>query len=653
MRLRMTAPRACRTCGNPLPEGVKQCPRDGTPVDQKPFTDEKTVLQGPSTGPVDESRFPSLDEEDTEWESTVRQDVMVGKKIGEYVVRRRIGSGGMGVVYEGEHPDIGRKVAIKIIRPDSSEVVRSRELLAEARAASAIRHRGIIDIFGFGTLPNVGQYLVMEFLNGRPLDEVILDRAPMQPAEVIRLMTEVLGALAAAHAEGVVHRDLKPGNIFVVLESNGSEYVKVLDFGLAKKGTEPNSATPQTRASMIVGTPEYMAPEQACGQAVSPRTDLYAAGIIMFEMLTGRLPFRGDSPMHVAIMQVQTAPPAPSSFVDGLPPELDALILRMLAKDPDARPLSADAVARELKGIAKMLAVDMTQLSGFTRAVSEPRSQARQAVPGAAPQRGLTERQGQAVEPALPQTLLSPGSRPALTPAPVEPGPARGARAAAPARPQATPARPVEEPVQVAPRGRAPTTEVGPRKDLMARGQRTKVALVVGSAAVLLGLGAGVVALQRGGEPSAPVVDELVLLPDTRPKPIPRPADLVVETGSQPVAAPVPDSKRPEETSAPPHPEPDSAPRQKDATSGAGERSNSQQRTRVGPGTLQIVSRCWFNVYLDGKPRGRTPKPSISLPAGTYDLELLENPRVRSEHRAITIKSGETYVYTTVCKPAG
>ena len=196
--------------------------------------------------------------------------------------------------------------ATKVLRSETGEqgAQQVERLLAEARAVNAIRHRGIIDIFGFGTLPGIGQYLVMEYLNGRPLDEVILDRAPMPPSEVIRLIIEVLGALSAAHAVGVIHRDLKPGNIFVVLESNGSEYVKVLDFGLAKQGTTPNGPTPQTRASMIVGTPEYMAPEQACGQPVSPRTDLYEVGIILFEMLTGRLPFRGDSPMHVAIQQV-------------------------------------------------------------------------------------------------------------------------------------------------------------------------------------------------------------------------------------------------------------------------------------------------------------------------------------------------------------
>jgi len=650
----MTAQRACRTCGNPLPEGVKQCPRDGTPVDQNLFTDEKTVLHGPSTGPVDDSRFPSLAEEDAEWESTVRKDVMVGKKIGEYVVRRRIGSGGMGVVYEGEHPDIGRKVAIKIIRPDSSEGIRSRELLAEARAASAIRHRGIIDIFGFGTLPGVGQYLVMEFLNGRPLDEVILDRAPMPPAEVIRLMTEVLGALAAAHAEGVIHRDLKPGNIFVVLESNGSEYVKVLDFGLAKKSAAPNSATPQTRASMIVGTPEYMAPEQACGQAVSPRTDLYAAGIIMFEMLTGRLPFRADSPMHVAIMQVQNAPPAPSSFVDGLPPELDALILRLLAKDPEQRPMSADLVARELKGIAKMLSVDMTQLSGFARAVPDPeqRSGVRQAAPSApAPQR--------TAEPPLPQTLLSPSSRPTPTPAPVEPGPGRtGSRSAAPARAPAPRARPVEEPVAVAPRASAPTTEVGLRKDMMPGGQRLKVAMGVGLATILLGVGVGVVALKGGGGPTVPVVEDPVVLPDTRPKPIPRPVEpVVVETASPQVAAPVPESKKPEVAAAQPvvtlDPEPVKQPQQKDATSVAGTRPHSQQQESGEPATLRVVARgCWAHVYVDGKRWGRAPMQPLKISAGPHQLALRGNSLIEDEAREITIKPGQQFVFTAACRRA-
>jgi serine/threonine-protein kinase len=614
MHTRMTAQRPCRTCGNPLPEGLKQCPRDGTPADQNP-----------------------VEGQEASWESTVRKDIMVGQRIGEYVVRRRIGSGGMGVVYEGEHPDIGRKVAIKIIRPDSSESVRSRELLAEARAVSAIRHRGIIDIFGFGTLPGVGQYLVMEFLNGRPLDEVLLDRAPMPPAEVIRLMTEVLDALSAAHAEGVIHRDLKPGNIFVVLESNGYEYVKVLDFGLAKKGAEPNSATPQSSSSMIVGTPEYMAPEQACGQAVSPRTDLYAAGIIMFEMLTGRLPFRGDSRMHVAIMQVHDAPPAPSSLVDGLPPELDALILRLLAKDPAQRPLSAEQVMRELRGIAKMLAVDMTRLSGFVRAMtdSELRSGVRQAAPNATTQRTLTDREGQAVEPALAETFISASSPPALTPAPVEQGPSRSAPPAAPTREQAARARPVE-----------PTTEARPSGDLMPGGPRAKVALVVGLSMLLVGV--GVVALGRGGGSSVPVVVDPVVLPAPRPEPEPQ-----VVTVAQQAPAPVPDSKDPVETPSqveptpPPNPEPEPVARRKKAPSGDKPRSSLV----AGTGSLQIVSECFAEVYVGKQFKGRLPIKALSLEAGWHTLELRGNPGIPLKERMkkLRIHAGKPTEYVVNC----
>ncbi len=507
-----------------------ECPRDGTPTGLESSTDEV-------------------------WESTVRKDVMVGQKLGEYVVRRRIGSGGMGVVYEGEHPVIGRKVAIKIIRPDSSEGVRSRDLIDEARAASAIRHRGIIDIFGFGTLPGIGQYLVMEFLNGRPLDEVILDRAPMRAAEVIRPIIEVLGALGAAHAEGVIHRDLKPGNIFVVLESNGTEYVKVLDFGLAKRGAAPNSATPQTRVSMIVGTPEYMAPEQACGQSVSPRTDLYAVGIIMFEMLTGRLPFRGDSAMHTAIMQVQTPPPSPSKFVDGLPPELEDLILRLLAKEPDQRPASADLVARELKAIAKMLAVEMTQLSGFARAVSEPtsepvsavRAQARQGAPGAAAQRGGTR---QPVAASDLETAAAPRThaRPALSPPPPEVASrsAPGSRPAAPARAQAARPQPARAPVprtqllteepprEVRSGAKVPDTDESVRSPRPSRG--VKPAVAVGVAALLICAGMGLVMLRSNEGPSVPLGSERtvskgptpldpVVVPPPAPKEEPNPKE--------------------------------------------------------------------------------------------------------------------------------
>ncbi|MFY0584021.1 protein kinase domain-containing protein [Cystobacter fuscus] len=304
------ASRTCGTCGHSVPEGALACPDDGTLV----------------------------------------PDALVGQHLGEYVVRQHIGSGGMGIVYAGEHLTIGRKVAIKLIREERSQSPQARGLLAEARAASAIRHHGIIDIFGFGQQPGVGQYLVMEYLEGSPLDVLLQARAPLTLPEALALLCEVLDALSAAHAVGVIHRDLKPSNIFVARQSNGTESIKVLDFGLAKRSTAPQGSTAQTHSDVVVGTPQYMAPEQALCEAVSPQTDLYAVGVIAFELLTGQRPFTGRSPMEIVAHHLRTPPPAPSLFVE-LPAEVDALVLQLLAKEPRRRPGSASEVASQLRAL--------------------------------------------------------------------------------------------------------------------------------------------------------------------------------------------------------------------------------------------------------------------------------------------------------------
>ncbi|QRO01216.1 protein kinase [Archangium violaceum] len=281
----------------------------------------------------------------------------MGQRLGEYLVRRCIGSGGMGVVYEGEHVVLGRKVALKLLREEHAKSTHVRDLLTEARAASAIRHHGIIDIFGYGDQQGIGQYLVMELLEGQPLNEIIEARAPLPPAEVFKLLGEVLDALSAAHAEGVIHRDLKPSNIFVVRQSDGSQHVKVLDFGLAKRSSMPNGTTPQTHSNIIVGTPQYIAPEQALGEEVGPRTDLYSLGVIAFEMLTGERPFSGRSHMELVAHHLKNPAPAPSSIV-ALPRQVDEFILRLLAKQPQQRPASASMVADEMRTLARGLGGD-------------------------------------------------------------------------------------------------------------------------------------------------------------------------------------------------------------------------------------------------------------------------------------------------------
>lgn len=302
---------ACPSCGQLTPPGELVCPHDGTAIPD-PLTISSTLV-----------RMPSVSE----------SDPLVGQTVGEYYVEQRIGAGGMGLVYQAVQPIIGKRVAIKVLRP---ELAQSEEqmhrLLAEARAVNAIGHRGIIDIFAFGQLADGRHYLVMELLDGCALDEYLARRGPLPEAEAIRLLEEILGALEAAHAAGIVHRDLKPSNIFLAGESRGAPYVKLLDFGLAKVAEAPHGVTPQTRADMVVGTPEYMAPEQARGLSVGPATDLYAVGVIAYELVTGKLPFTAATPVDLLLMQVQSAPVPPTRHVPTLHRGFEAIILRLLAK---------------------------------------------------------------------------------------------------------------------------------------------------------------------------------------------------------------------------------------------------------------------------------------------------------------------------------
>lgn len=275
-------------------------------------------------------------------------DALVGQQVGEYQVLGRIGAGGMGLVYEAIQPVIGKRVAIKVLRPEyASDSEQMHRLLSEARAVNAVGHRGIIDIFAFGQLPDARHYFVMEFLHGESLEDFMLRSGPLTEAQAFAFLDEILSALGAAHAAGVVHRDLKPSNVFLVKQANGTPYVKVLDFGLAKVAQTPHGLTPQTRADMVVGTPEFMAPEQARGQAVGPATDLYSLGVLAYQMVTGKLPFTGGSAVEIVIKHVEEKPKPPSDAAPKLHRTFEAVILRLLSKRAEDRPASADH-ARDL-----------------------------------------------------------------------------------------------------------------------------------------------------------------------------------------------------------------------------------------------------------------------------------------------------------------
>ncbi|MCY1081196.1 serine/threonine-protein kinase [Archangium lansingense] len=288
-------------------------------------------------------------------ERTVLRDPLIGAQLGEYVIRERVGEGGMGIVYRGEQPLIGKQVAVKVLRSEVGEKSHHVErLLAEARAVNAIRHRGIIDIFSFGRTPDGRQYFVMEYLEGSALDAHLAEHGLLPLREVLRISNELLDALAAAHKAGVIHRDLKPNNLFLVRQPGGGTYVKVLDFGLAKQTSSSYGNTPQTQQGLVMGTPEYMAPEQACAQPVSPKTDLYAFGVMLFQMLTGQLPFTARSSMELLIQHVTQPPPSPLTLRPELFPELAELTLKLLAKAPEERPAMAK-VRSELQRLIRFL----------------------------------------------------------------------------------------------------------------------------------------------------------------------------------------------------------------------------------------------------------------------------------------------------------
>jgi serine/threonine-protein kinase len=264
--------------------------------------------------------------------------------VGEYTVRRRIGAGGMGIVYECVHPIIGKRAAVKVLKPEIAEDPDLMErLLSEARAVASIQHRSVIDIFGFGRLQDGRHYMVMEYLDGEPLDFLLHRVGRLPLAEAMDIFDAILSGLGAAHAVGVIHRDLKPSNVILVPQPDGSREVKVLDFGLAKQA-RPNEVTPQTVAGRVLGTPEYMAPEQARGLAIGPRTDLYAAGVLAYELVLGQVPFSGAGPVEVMFRHIHDPPPRPSALDPSLPPVFDELIARLLAKDAAERPASAEEV---------------------------------------------------------------------------------------------------------------------------------------------------------------------------------------------------------------------------------------------------------------------------------------------------------------------
>ena len=273
-------------------------------------------------------------------------DPLLGAMVGPYRLVEAIGAGGMGRVYKGVNPTIRSRVAIKVLSHDCAEKAELVErFFSEARAVNLIRHESIVNVLDLARLPDGRPYIVMEYLDGAPLSHAIARQGRLPAGTLARFTGEVLDALGAAHAKGIVHRDIKPDNVFVTPHGRA----KILDFGIAKLAAEHRPEMGPTRAGSLLGTPHYMSPEQAQARPIDARADLYAVGVILYEATTGRKPFTGSSVYEVLRGHIEGVPVPPRRLAPDLPPAYEQVILRALAKDPAQRFQSAGELAMALQ----------------------------------------------------------------------------------------------------------------------------------------------------------------------------------------------------------------------------------------------------------------------------------------------------------------
>jgi len=313
----------CPTCGSEYDDSVTACPNDGTPLGMLP-------------------------------DNLPEADPMIGAMFTDRIrIDTKIGEGGMGSVYKGQDVLLGRDVAVKVLLADLKKNPDDvKRFFNEAKVVAKLRHPNTIQVFDFGESSDGQYYIAMEFMTGEPLDEY-LQHNQLSLGRVFEIVEQVCLSLEEAHDAGIVHRDLKPENIFIDTVGN-RRLVKVIDFGIAKLLTGGENLT---QAGMVFGTPAYMSPEQARGDQLDARSDVYALGCVLFTMLTGDPPFLGDTPMEVAVKHITVPPPKvrTRSRFDNLPDSLEALIDSLLAKDREDRPENVTVVRRLLLDVAREL----------------------------------------------------------------------------------------------------------------------------------------------------------------------------------------------------------------------------------------------------------------------------------------------------------
>ena len=361
----------CPTCQRTFDE-AGFCPFDRTPLVPLADPHQRTVLSAvldsptipdplrsgeitaalpkPDTAPPPQAKLHALSAVESSQaalealrEGRQLYDRLVGETLeGRYHIDKKIGEGGMGVVFAARHAVIERPLAIKVLKREAMrDQATIRRFVQEAKAASRIGHPNIVDVTDFGTTPDGLTYSVMEFVTGRTLGAVLRAEAPFPVERALKITAQIARALGAAHDKGIVHRDLKPENVFLVDRDNRTDFVKIVDFGIAKVIPAPGANEPRlTRAGAVFGTPEYMAPEQAAGRSdTDGRVDIYALGVILYEMIVGRVPLRGESMVRTLAMVMLDPVLPPSKARPELPitPALEELMMTALAKKREQR----------------------------------------------------------------------------------------------------------------------------------------------------------------------------------------------------------------------------------------------------------------------------------------------------------------------------
>ena len=321
----------CPTCGRQYSNDVEVCPED------------HAALQADATV-----------------SDVTPGDPLVGHTLDEkYRLEERLGIGGMGTVYRARHLLIDRPVAIKVLNQRFVEDDAARTRFSrEARACGRLQHANAVTVTDFGHSRDGYVYLVMELLEGRTLREVLIKEAPLDAARSVSLMLQISAAVAAAHEAGIIHRDLKPANVFIVQRAEVPAVVKVLDFGIAKLAAdtlEEDEPMTLTQVGAMIGTPRYMSPEQCDGAELTPAADVYSLGVILYEMLTGSVPFSGSTPLAIAMKHTSELPRSPREIVSSIPQSLESFVLHTLEKNALDRPQDAAAFRQELLAIAERL----------------------------------------------------------------------------------------------------------------------------------------------------------------------------------------------------------------------------------------------------------------------------------------------------------